>query len=254
MNKYVIYNEDCLITMNKMKEKSIDLIITSPLYNMTKRKGGYADSGRYDEFNDWKEEKDYLKWSIDIFNNFDKVLKDNKLVIYNFSYSIENPSLPYKLVTEIEKNTNFTLVDSIIWKKKSGLPFPANKYRLSRNWEYIFVFCKKDHLDDFDIFKPISSISEKTNQTYYKVFYNFIEARNNDEKTSFNQATYSSELIDNILNIYAKENYVVYDTFNGTGTTGISCIKNNMNYIGSEISKNQCEYSIERIKKLYDNI
>ena len=35
----------------------------------------------------------------------------------------------------------------------------------------------------------------------------------------------------------------------GTGTTGLSCKMNNRNYIGSEISKEQVDYSIDRIKK-----
>lgn len=248
-NFFKIYNEKCEDTMDlHIENKSIDLIITSPPYNMTKRKGGYADSGRYDEYNDWKEENDYLKWTTNVFNKFDKILKDNKLIIYNFSYSIENPSLPYKLIYEIEINTNFTLVDSIIWKKKCGLPFPANKYRLSRNWEYIWVFCKKSNIDNFDIFKPISKVGAN-GQTYYRTYYNFIEAKNNDIKTSFNQATYSTELIDKILEIYGDRDYVVYDPFMGTGTTGVSCKKNGTNFIGSEISKLQCDYSIKRIEE-----
>ena len=253
---YKIYNEDCIDTMNKIIESNnkVDLIITSPPYNMTKRKGGNADTGRYDVYEDWKTEEEYLEWTSEIFCSFDKILKDNKLVIYNFGYSIENPSLPYKLVNKIESETNFTLVDTIIWKKKSGLPFPSNKYRLSRNWEYIWVFCKKDYIDNFDIFKPISSVSKKTNQTYYKVFYNFIEAKNNDGKTSFNQATFSSELIEYLLSIYSGKNYLVYDPFNGTGTTGVACIKNNMNYIGSEISEKQCDFSKERLNKALEEM
>ena len=34
-----IYNEDCFLTMDKMQEK-VDVILTSPPYNMTKRRGG----------------------------------------------------------------------------------------------------------------------------------------------------------------------------------------------------------------------
>ena len=38
-------------------------------------------------------------------NNFNRVVKENGVVLYNFSYSIENPSLPYKLVAEIVDQT-----------------------------------------------------------------------------------------------------------------------------------------------------
>jgi site-specific DNA-methyltransferase (adenine-specific)/modification methylase len=173
--------------------------------------------------------------------------------LYNFSYSIENPSLPYKLISHLEKNTPFTLVDTIIWKKKSGLPFPANKRRLSRNWEFVFVFCRKTEVDTFDIYKPISSVSKKTGQTYYNVFYNFIEAKNNDEKCPYNQATYSSELCEQLLSIYSTTGDTCYDPFIGSGTTAIACEKLGLNYIGSELSEKQCEWANNRIENFKNN-
>ena len=120
MEKNIIYNEDCFATINKILENGdkVDCILTSPPYNMTKRKGGYADTGRYDVYEDWKTEEDYLKWTVDLFNGFDTILNENRPVLYNFSYSIENPSLPYKLIANIVEKTNFTLIDTIIWKKK----------------------------------------------------------------------------------------------------------------------------------------
>ena len=43
-----IYNENCFDTMSAMEDDFVDIVMTSPPYNMTARKGGYADSGRYD--------------------------------------------------------------------------------------------------------------------------------------------------------------------------------------------------------------
>lgn len=122
-----IYNEDCFKTIDRMVSENIkvDTILTSPPYNMTSRKGGYADTGRYDVYEDWKTEEDYINWAINLFNKFELILNNQRSIIYNFSYSIENPSLPYKLVNDIVKNTDFDIVDTIIWKKKCGLPFPA---------------------------------------------------------------------------------------------------------------------------------
>ena len=120
MKNNIIYNEDCLITLDKLDEKSIDVVLTSPPYNMTKRKGGYADTGRYDVYQDWKTEEEYIDWMVLIFNKIDNVLKDNGVIIFNINYSIENPILPYKVICEIDKQTNFALVDTIIWKKKNS--------------------------------------------------------------------------------------------------------------------------------------
>ena len=253
-----IYNEDCFKTMDRMVENNIkvDVILTSPPYNMSKkRKGGFADSGRYDLYKDNLEEDDYLKWTINLFNKFDLILQNQRSIIYNFSYSIENPSLPYKLVTEIVKNTSFDLVDTIIWKKKCGLPFPANGKRLSRNWEYVFVFVRKDEVNTYENNRRVKSVSEKTNQKYYEAIYNFVEAKNNDGKCPYNQATYSTELCDKLLDIYTQDNWIVYDPFMGSDTTAVSCRKRNWNYIGSEISSQQVEYSKERLNnflKEYD--
>ena len=245
-----IYNENCFETMKKMAENNIkvDVILTSPPYNMSKkRKGGFADSGRYDLYKDNLEEEDYLKWTVDLFNKFDLILNKQRSIIYNFSYSIENPSLPYKLVTEIVKNTSFDLVDTIIWKKKCGLPFPANGKRLSRNWEYVFVFVRKDEVNTYENNRRVKSVSEKTKQKYYEAIYNFVEAKNNDGKCPYNQATYSTELCDKLLDIYTQDNWIVYDPFMGSGTTAVSCKKRNLNYIGSEISSQQVEYANQRI-------
>lgn len=252
LKDYKIYNEDCLKTMEKLKN-SIDLIITSPPYNMTSRPGGDGDTGRYDIYTDWKSEQEYIDWTLEIFNSFDKILKKNSIALYNFSYSIENPSLPYKLVAKIEEQSKFTLADTIIWKKSTGMPFPANKQRLSRNWEFVWVFPRKSEISSFNIHKGISKISEKTGQTYYNIFYNMVDAKNNDSSTKkLNQATYSSELCLKLMNIYCNSNYVVYDPFNGTGTTGYACSISNhkdLTYYGSEISENQVKYSLERISK-----
>lgn len=248
-----IYNEDCFITMSKMDEGSIDLVMTSPPYNMTKRKGGNADTGRYDTYQDWLSEEEYIGKTISLFNEFDRVVKKNGIIIYNFSYSIENPSLPYKLVAEIASKTNWALADTIIWKKKNGLPFPANERRLSRIWEFVWIFARKEELDTFECHKKVKSVSEKTGQKYYEVHYNLVDAKNNDAATpKLNQATYSTDLCNQLFNIYANDGYVVYDPFMGTGTTANACKfgELDLHYIGSEISKDQCEYANNRLNKL----
>lgn len=245
-----IFNEDCLLTMSKMSDNFVDLILTSPPYNMTKRKGGYADKiKRYDQYNDWKSEEEYINWTIDIFVNFDRVLKKNGVILYNFSYSIETPSLPYLLISGLIQNTNFMVADTIVWKKSNSIPHPASYNRLNRIVEFIYVICRKKEIKDFNCFKKVVKKSPK-NQNYYEIIDNFITAKNNDGSTNLNKATFSSELCEKLLNIYAKPNLLVYDPFMGTGTTAVACKKLNLNYIGSEISTDQVEFSKNRIENL----
>ena len=81
--------------------------------------------------------------------------------------------------------------------------------------------------------------------------FNFVDAKNNDGPSKLNKATYSSELCEKLLSMYAvgSEGYTVYDPFMGTGTTGIACDKMGFNCIGSELSPKQVEESIERLRK-----
>lgn len=247
----VFLNEDCLVTMEKMGNQKIDCILTSPPYNMTKRKGGYADKQpRYDSYNDWKSEDEYNTWTVDIFNCFNNVLVENGVVLYNFSYSIENPWLPYTMIAKIIENTPFTVVDTIIWKKSNSIPHPASYNRLNRIVEFVYVFARKNEIKSFNCYKNVSKISPK-GQKYYEIVDNFITAKNNDETTTLNKATYSTELCVKLLEIYTKEKDLVYDPFMGTGTTGVACKLKNRFFIGSEISQQQVEHSYIRLEEQF---
>lgn len=256
--KYInkIYNEDCLATIERLADNRVyvDGVMTSPPYNMTPRKGGYADTGRYDSYNDWLPEGTYIEWTVNVFNQLNTILRANRVILYNFSYSIENPALPYRLVSAITDETPFDLIDTIIWKKKSGLPFPANGKRLSRNWEYVFVFARKTETNTYENNRKVKSVSEKTGQKYYEVTYNFVEAANNDGKTPINQATYSTDLCLKLFSTYFKPGWVIYDPFSGTGTTAVASKIYGCDYIGSEISKAQCNHAEERISNIRDNL
>jgi site-specific DNA-methyltransferase (adenine-specific)/modification methylase len=248
LNKF--YNEDCLVTISKMDGIKIDCVLTSPPYNMTKRKGGYADKQpRYDEYNDWKSESEYNEWTSGIFNELDKVLIKNGVILYNFSYSIENPALPYTMISSIIQNTPFTVADTIIWKKSNSIPHPASYNRLNRIVEFVFVIVRKKEIKTFNCNKKISKVSPK-GQKYYEVIDNLITAKNNDESTNLNKATYSTELCEKLLTIYTKEGDICYDPFMGTGTTGVACKLIGRNFIGSEISESQVNHSYQRVKNL----
>ena len=234
--------------MSNYVEKNIQCILTSPPYNLTPRKGGISDSGRYDVYTDWMTEEQYIKWTLNVFKNFNNVLKDDGVVLYNFSYGIENPALPYTLVVALQKYSNFTLIDTIIWEKYSGMPFPANKYRLSRKWEYVYVFVKKGMENNYTNNRNVKT-KGKNNQNYYEVVYNYIKAKNNDGQTQkINQATFSTDLCTQLLNIYTREGDIVYDPFIGTGTTAMACLQNKRRCIGTEISLAQVEYANQRLK------
>lgn len=252
-----IYNEDCLETMNKLDVK-VNAIITSPPYNTgsrieywsNKKVNGvriYSQEKRYDEYLDTKTSDEYIKWTINIFNKYNEILKKDGCIIYNISYGNESPETLWLLIAEIIKNTEFTIADCISWKKSTALPNTTSKNKLTRLCEFVFIIVRKSEYLTFNTNKKITTTSNK-GQSFYDVFYNYIEAPNNDGSNDFNKATYSTELVRKLLLMYTKENDLIYDSFMGTGTTANACVIEKRNYIGSELSKEQCKYAENRIK------
>lgn len=243
-----IFNADCFEFMQIMKKQNIspNIILTSPPYNTarcgTNERAFKNYENRYDIHLDNKTDEEYIDWTIELFNSYDSVLAENGCILYNISYSSENTHLLWLVVADIIRKTSFTVADTIIWKKKSALPNNVSSNKLTRITEYVFVFCRKDEFKTFDCNKKVKSQS-KTGQNYYENVFNFIEAKNNDGANDLNKATFSTDLCEQLLDIYAKPNSLVYDSFMGTGTTAVSSFHKDLKCIGSELSEAQCEYA-----------
>ena len=252
---------DCLIFMEDMakKNRKVDVVLTSPPYNTSRPNKSESSlknhEGRYKVYDDIKTGDEYCNWCVDIFNHFDAVLKPNGVVLWNVSYgtdatvNTEGIGLMWNSISDIIRNTNFTVADKIVWKKKSALPNNVSPNKLTRICEEVFVFCRKSEYKTFHANKEVSKIG-KNGQQFYKVLYNYIEAPNNDGSNPLNKATYSSDLCIQLLNMYATKNGLVLDPFSGTGTTGIACEILGLNHVGTEIDAEQVEYSYNRLKEI----
>lgn len=214
---FKIYNEDCLVTMQRIKEVGgkVNLILTSPPYNTGKAvKGSNSKSvknmdARYDIYLENKTDEEYIDWTLSIFEKLDEILSKNGVILYNLSYSsgdknngYKSTDLMWKVVAAICSNSKFTVADRIIWKKKSALPNNRSSNKLTRICEDIFVFVRKEEYMTFNSNKRVVSISngeKRSGQKSYENIFNFIEAKNNDGACNLNKATYSSELCENFL-------------------------------------------------------
>lgn len=152
-------------------------------------------------------------------------------------------------VADVIKRTPFTLADTIVWKKKNAFPNSCSSNKLTRITEFVFVFCRETEMKTFNCNKEVVSI-RKTGQKMYNNVFNFIEAPNNDGSCELNKATFSSEFVRKLLEIYATKESIVYDAFMGTGTTAVACKAYGCKCIGSEISAKQVEYAKERLSKV----
>lgn len=244
-----IYCENNLETMARMSNNFIDCVLTSPPYNIFNTKA--KDRG-YDYYEDNKTDIEYINWTLEIFNEFDRVLKKDGVIIYNMGYGTENPNLMSLTVSNIIEKTNFSLADIIVWKKSNAMPNSPSKNRLTRICEFVYIFCRKDELYTFNANKKM--ISENNNAKFYESINNYIEAPNNDESNDLNKATFSTKFCRKLLNIYAKENSIVYDPFMGTGTTAKACIIDNHTFIGSELSQSQVDYANIRLEPYFNQL
>lgn len=252
-----IYNENCFKTMANMQSDTIDIILTSPFYNTNKKQGavktvtdcidGKFPYLRYDIPIDVMTNAQYDEFTSDLFKAYDRILKPNGVILYNLSYGNENTAGMITAINRVITDTVFTIADIIVWKKRQAMPNNCSKNRLTRICEFVFVIVRKSELKTFNSNKKVKSV-RVTGQRSYENIYNFVEAKNNDGSCPYNKCTYSSELCEKLLSIYAPANSIVYDSFMGSGTTAVACKKLNLDCIGSEISQKQCEFARSRLE------
>ena len=119
-----------------IKEKIVDVIITSPPYWNLKNYNVEGQIGYGQKY------EDYLKDLGNIFNYFSKIVKDTGslwIIIDTFKKDGEIKLLPFDITKKIQKN--WKLQDIIIWNKDKTLPW-STKGRLRNIFEYILFFTK----------------------------------------------------------------------------------------------------------------
>ena len=242
-----IYCGDTIETMKSINGETVDLILTSPPYLASLRKDNHKYPGAKDQVKDNQSVDDYLKWIVENFKQYERILKKDGVLVFNFSYTTFNPSLPYFLINEVFKHTDFRIYDTFAWKKKSAMPVSGRPNRVTRIVEMVYIFAKTPH---FKANKTVSSVS-RTGQKYYNNYYNFIEAKNNDGKVEGHEATFSTDFASHFIDLYSKENEIVLDNFSGTGTTPYAASKMNRQYIGIDLVEKFCDYARQRISKIY---
>jgi DNA modification methylase len=241
-----LFNEDCILTMDRLPDSLLSGIITSPPYNInTERSDCYYNNG-YSGL-DGMEEGDYLERRLSEFIEFSRTMVDTGVICYNISYAKENPILPTLLISKVHQETDLTIADIICWKKTHAIPFQTSPTKLSRITELIYVLVKKPHLHTFTTNKKVSKINEKTGQKFYKNYVNYIEAKNNDGYKSRLKASFSQDLVDQLIDIYFPEGSLIYDPFAGIGTTCLSCLRKGRFYLGSEIMKEHYDDALKRL-------
>ena len=92
------YCGDTIELMKEIDDKSIQLVVTSPPYRRGQRIDGLNNiyqKANKDVFDDNMTDEEYINWTVEVFKQYDRILKDRGVVAYNLSYTTYSPSLPY---------------------------------------------------------------------------------------------------------------------------------------------------------------
>jgi site-specific DNA-methyltransferase (adenine-specific) len=248
----ILYNEDCLDGMaSRLKPQSIDIVVTSPPYNI---------GVKYRSYDDKIPRKDYLDWTTNWGTAVKRVLKDSGSFFLNIGSKPTDPTIPFEVLDSL--SGEFKLQNVIHWIKSIyieagsygekteinvGHYKPINSPRfLNDCHEYIFHLTKSGNvsLDRLALGVPYK---DKTNISRWKsdgsknrcrgncwfIPYKTIKNRDSDRP---HPASFPPQLAENCIKLHGlKKGMTILDPFMGLGNTGLACQKLNLKFIGFEI-------------------
>ena len=226
---------DTISIMKGIPDNSIDLVVTSPPYNLKNSTGNGMKDGRggkwknaalvngYSNYDDNMPHDKYVEWQRACLTEMYRVLKDDGAIFYNHKWRVQGGLLQ-------DRNdiiSGFPVRQIIIWKRKGGINF--NPGYFLPTYEVIYLIAKSK-------FKlvPKSNASGDV--------WEFTQEMKNEHPAPF-----PVQLIDRIIS--STNGQIVLDPFMGSGTTAITAMGNNRDFIGIDISLEYCEMANKRIEK-----
>lgn len=251
--QHKFYQGDCLDILKNFSNESIDIVITSPPYNI---------DVQYDSYIDRKPEGQYIDWCISWAKEINRVIKNDGSFFLNLAGKSSNIGLPHKICNAFLKI--FALQNEIIWVKSIYVsdktfghfkPINSKKY-LNNTHEFIFHFSKygSNELNKLSIGVPYSdksNIKRWSSKKDLKCGGNvwFMPYRTKRIKDG-HPAKFPEELVTRCIKLhgYSSETKVL-DIFAGSFTTALVCDKLNVSGVMIELSE---KYFQQGIKKLYE--
>jgi len=221
--------------MKEIRGGSVDLIITSPPYNLKNSTGNGMKDGRggkwanaalqkgYANYDDCMPHEEYVKWQRECLTEMMRLIPEDGAIFYNHKWRVQGGLLQDR--QDIVRD--FPVRQIIIWKRKGGLNFNAGYFLPT--YEVIYL-----------IAKPKFKLMAKANA--YGDVWEFTQEMNNKHPAAF-----PAKLIDRI--VASTDAKIILDPFMGSGTTAISAINFNRNFIGIDISPEYCKMAEQRINE-----
>jgi site-specific DNA-methyltransferase (adenine-specific) len=228
-----IDNIDCLEGLKEIPDGSVDLILTDPPYFLSMGHAGSATNAQKSEaltsnrtFNDLAICTPFYKA---LFSEYKRVLKpDGSFYFftdwkgYAYYFPLINAALPVR--------------NLIVWDKKAG---PGSFYSFSHE------------LIIFGTFKGKTKSGVGSNIWRMPAFSSGAKSTNG-EKQHPTQKTW--EIMAKAIEDSTEPGQIVLDTFMGSGTTAVACIKTGRAYIGFELDEGYYQIAQQRIAEAVDEM
>jgi len=263
VTKFDLRLGDCVDGMRQLATKSIDLVVTSPPYNLNICYGKFADDAERTSYLDWCE-----TWALEI----GRLLRPEGSLFLNLGAAPSNPMLPHELVLRLRKF--FVLQNTIHWIKSIALPNEFGPGEVSRGHfkpinsprflndchEYIFHFTPegKTQLDRLALGVPYQDKSNIARWTHtagrdlrcrgntWFIPYETIQRR---AKERPHPATFPVQLAVNCIRLHGLTRaQSMLDPFLGIGNSAVAAKQCRLtSFIGFEIDE---EYLREATRRL----
>lgn len=221
-DRYELYNGDCLEVMKSIPDKSIDLVVIDPPYEIKTMNGGWTIGKR--------KYKDEVSVMIDGFS--EEILnllctKMKKINIYIYCSKLQLPKL---LNYFISKKCNYEI---LTYHKTNPTPLCGNTYL--PDTEYV-VFAREKGVKIYGEYK-----------TKFKYYTDKVNKK--DKKLYKHPTCKPIPFLQNHIINSSNEDDIILDCFMGSGSTGVACMNTNRKFIGIELDKVYFDVAKNRIEE-----
>ncbi len=251
-NNSEIYHGESENIIPTLEDNSIDLVITSPPYNVDLGDNKF-NTNPYDMYNDNKDHFEYIKWLKDIFEKTYSKLKSGGRIVINIGDG-RNGAVPTHsdIIQFMTRELKYIPMATIIWRKSQiSNRFSWGSFQspscpsFPKPFEYIMIFAKNN--------KKLQTTGETdlTNKEFKEwAIAEWNIAPETKMKKIGHPAVFPIDLPYRLIKMLSWKNATILDPFNGAGTTGVACDLLQRKYIGIEMSQKYCDLTIKRINDI----
>ena len=247
---------NCLAVMKAMPARSVDVVVTSPPYNLNLAYGVYDDS---------RDEAEYIDWLHEVSALIKRVMKPDGSFFLNITGSNSRPYVPFEIMVRLRK-LGFFLQNHITWIKSIGMdtesrghfkPIGGRRF-MHHNHEHIFHLTLSNNvaLDRLSIgipFQDKTNIARRGHERDLRCrgdtwFLPYSTVKSKAQK--FNHpGTFPVELPLWCIYLHGACAGVVLDPFVGTGTTLVAARLAGAQGIGIDIDPAYIETARQRVEQ-----